>query len=753
MESRRFNTLMKMAAAKASELKQAGQTFFPSMMSAWSSWLMQLPRANYNYAAEIGDGLMSSSVMPAIQWIMRVFPEAHLMVETREGDDWVPVPDHPLLTLLAHPNEWYDGGILWMATAYAYCWFGESYWRIMASRGGRPAELWWLPPWSIYPQWPADGRQFISFYQYQPLEGPGLDLPVEEVVHFRHGIDPRNPRHGLPPLRSILREIWSDEEASSFVASLLRNAAVTSTLITPDAAAGEGALISDQQAELIKSYVTERFTGESRGLPMVLNGPLKVQRLGFAPSELDLSSVRNVAEERVCAGLGVRAAVVGYGTGLEQTRVGATMTEEVGMSWTSGLIPMQRIMGATLAHKLLPLYEDKPEIFRLDWDYRKVRALQEDEQAKATRLNTMLQGGAYRVDEWRTAMGLESEESDRVYLRQSTVVEVPQGEPMTPPMPVIPTLVQRNHAPMTAVKYAWPLITKADQRAILRLADRLEPQMQARFLEAIGQIKGQINQDILEEALRSFDPDLAMASIPWETFREAFGRDATALLREAVGQAGAAAAGALSGDLRISYTFNLVNPTAVQWAEQHAARMVRDISGRTEVAIRELVAQSLRGEWTWQQVARQVRQMVGLTERQALAVQAFEVRLRRDDIPVDRIEARVARYAEAQLRRRGEVIARTEIMTAANQGTQLSWEAAMRDGFLDRQTTYKVWIVTDDERLEPQCEALDGVEVLLHESFPGGLMQPPAHPNCRCTTGLVFHESAIAEQPLAVVAD
>jgi HK97 family phage portal protein len=323
---------------------------------------------------------------------------------------------------------------MWMVTVYDYCWFGESYWHIVQARNGQPVELWWMPPWSVIPESPADGTTFISHYTYTPLVGSPQKLSPKEVIHFRHGLNPHDPRHGLPPLRSVIREIWTDDEASNFVGSLLRNSAVASVLITPDPQAGEGAILGVEQVETIKSYISDQFTGDQRGKPLAIQGPMKVQKLSFSPQELDLSSVRNVAEERTCAALGIPAAVVGFGTGLEQTRVGATMSEENGMAWQNGLIPMQRIMGATLAQTLLPWYEpQRTDRFRLEWDYSRVAALAEDQNAKAVRLTSAVQGGWMMVSEAREAMGLESQPTDEVYLRSFATVEVPAGQPMAPP--------------------------------------------------------------------------------------------------------------------------------------------------------------------------------------------------------------------------------------------------------------------------------------------------------------------------------
>ena len=42
--------------------------------------------------------------------------------------------------------------------------------------------------------------------------------PRDQVLHFRHGLDPRNPRLGLSPIISVTREIWTDNESTDWVA-------------------------------------------------------------------------------------------------------------------------------------------------------------------------------------------------------------------------------------------------------------------------------------------------------------------------------------------------------------------------------------------------------------------------------------------------------------------------------------------------------------------------------------------------------
>lgn len=79
--------------------------------------------------------------------------------------------------------------------------------------------------------------------------------------------------------------------------------------------------------------------------------------------------------------------MVGFGTGLEQVKVGATMRELVGLAWDGCIIPTQRIISGQIEHKLLSEFEGNPERFAVDFDRSRVSALQEDENLRAPRFN------------------------------------------------------------------------------------------------------------------------------------------------------------------------------------------------------------------------------------------------------------------------------------------------------------------------------------------------------------------------------
>jgi len=103
-------------------------------------------------------------------------------------------------------------------------------------------------------------------------------------------------------------------------------------------------------------------------------------------------------------------------------------------------------------------------------------------------------------------------------------------------------------------------------------------------------------------------------------------------------------------------------------------------------------------------------------------------------------------------RYRSEMVARTEIIRASNEGAA---EAYLQSGIVEE----KVWITAHDDRLCPFCADMDGRIVGVEENFwdEGDVMQvdvgeqsyavefdygdvgvPPLHPNCRCAIGAYF---------------
>lgn len=362
-----------------------------------SSWLFTgtqqlLPRTRKDYAATVGDGLGSSVLAGPLNFLMRTFPEAPPMVQRRKGDQWEEEIEHPLVALLETPNPFYSGEVLWMCTMLDFA-RGNAYWYKVRNAAGDVIQLWWLPRHLVTPKWPQDGTTFISEYEYRP--GPKtISLPVADVAHFRFGMDPRNSRLGLDQLGAILREVGIDDEAANFTGAILENLGIIGLIVAPKE---KGQRASTEAVKETKEYLKSMFTGDKRGEPLVQGAPIDVHLLQYQMQNFDVSPIRDVVEERVCAALGLPAAVVGFGTGLQQTKVGATMKEMRQLAWTGGIIPMQRIIASELNRRdrsgqnpglLAELEARAGKRFpsRFAFDVSKVRALWEDNNEKHTRV-------------------------------------------------------------------------------------------------------------------------------------------------------------------------------------------------------------------------------------------------------------------------------------------------------------------------------------------------------------------------------
>jgi len=406
---------MSLRSVASGVLKALSRMVF-GRQGAW--WGRLLPRSGRDYSRDVGDGMSSSVIVAPVMWIARTYPEAPLCVE-RRGEI---VPDHPMAELIRNPNPYYSGHVMQMATLIDVVLKGDGYWLKVRNRTRAPIELWYAPWWMMSPKAPDDGSAYISHYEYSPLGLP-IRVEVEDVVHLRYGLDPRNIRCGLGQLTPLLREVFTDDEAAAFTATILGNAGVPGLVVSP---AESGASVTEVDKQDTKEYFKKAFGGESRGEPLVMTGPTRVEQFGFSPQQLDLAKLREIPEERVCAVLGIPAAVVGFGSGLAQTKVGATMSEMREMAYESCIIPLQRLIASDLDRQLLPDFETDSTA-RTVYDLSDVRVLQEDQNRLAMRLDTMVRGGWVTVAEARRDMRYEVLPEHEIYLRSFSSIVVPAG--------------------------------------------------------------------------------------------------------------------------------------------------------------------------------------------------------------------------------------------------------------------------------------------------------------------------------------
>lgn len=181
----------------------------------------------------------------------------------------------------------------------------------------------------------------------------------------------------------------------------------------------------------------------------------------------------------------------------------------------------------------------------------------------------------------------------------------------------------------------------------------------------------------------------------------------------------------------LGYTFNLVNPRAVAWAREHSSQFLSGVNERSQKAIQAVIAEALSAGMDPREAALLVGQALGLSEKDAAALVKYRKQLEADKNP--NVTRMTQRYANRLLRQRGENIARTETMAAANEGARQLWQDLFDRDLLNNNEWERSWLVAPDERVCPLCRPLHQKRADVDGVFEGGFQSPPRHSRCRCT--------------------
>jgi HK97 family phage portal protein len=702
-----------------------------SLPTAGTSWA-SIPRAELDYQRTIGNGRNSSVVTAPLAWIVRNWAEAVLQIRELENDGVVEaLPNHPLAQKLRMPNAEYSGTTLQKATIADYKITGNAYWIVAYDRTGRVAEIWWAPETTMTPEAlkqqdaaPSAETRQVAYYKYQPGNGQTYHIapvgvtvegtqPGLGVLHFRDGINPSDPLLGYSPLQSVLREVFTDDEASIYTASLLKNMGVPGIIVSPSESAGALPPPAAEDVKETKRAFIQATTGTRRGEPIIMTGPTKLTTFGFDPQQMNVATVRRIPEERVCGALGVQPAACGLGAVLEQAKF-ANMQQAREASWEEGILPTQRDIAETIAMRLLPLYESQPERFAVVYDTSMVRALSEDQDKIADRAIRLMTGGVITLAEARGMVGAEVEESDDVWRMPLNLIDIPRDENADAAMPAPvedednpPDLpeARRANANLAGRKEANPRLNQMQRRTLIMLRrDAL------RFASAFERDLEKAFKDLGREAAAEWrnQGGSQITGIPVKEDAAGFGARFETIIRNTLKALKLEdwAESTLGGIYKRHYTtvisetgkelaglgITVGNPDAVQVGVIRSGgtryRLV-NISKQTEDAIRSVIGDALE---------------------QSLGPQAIERLIR------ERVEGGPSRSVSARAMR----IARTEVLHAQRTSTLEFY----------RESGLYATVIASDNNLgydDEVCAARDGQEIpfTLADDWIAD-----SHPNC-----------------------
>lgn len=307
-------------------------------------------------------------------------------------------------------------------------------------------------------------------------------------------------------------------------------------------------------------------------------------------------------------------------------------------------------------------------------------------------------------------------------------------------------------------------------RAILAMAQRMEPALRAAFLRAVERLRAEVSPAALAALIQSGNVEAVLNRVlPQAKVEDAFRGVTDQAIRTIQGAAGAyaAAAPALAHPVfgAMEVRFNTLNPGTVRWLQGYETQMLQGFVATTRQSVTEAIRAGIEGGRNPLDTARSIPRAIGLTAQMERAAQNYEraltegrmrdaagygLRDRRLGHSVEPDAARVARmvqrYRERALAHRAQTIARTESIRAANAGNHLLWEQQVEEGKVQVAQLRRKWIYTADAKVRHAHRTIPSMNpegVGQRDAFRselGPIMYPgdPAASaantiNCRCT--------------------
>lgn len=338
---------------------------------------------------------------------------------------------------------------------------------------------------------------------------------------------------------------------------------------------------------------------------------------------------------------------------------------------------------------------------------------------------------------------------------------------------------------------------KLTRRQLEKLAESFEPAIRKAFLDAANDIRNQASVRIVAQMIEAGRVD-ALAEVLGvnaarfaplvEAVRTAYLRSALLAageiptLRSSVSLGGPWAA---PKGYQVAWSFDITNPQAESWLREHSSKLVTSIVEDQRNNIRAVVAEGMAIGRGPRQTAldvvgrvgvtgRRSGGIIGLTSQQAQFVANARAELsdparmanyfsrqRRDKrfdatvrkamkggkaLTPDQIDKITGRYSDKLLQLRGEVVSRTESLTAMNAAREESYRQAIEAGDLLPENVICTWGAEGGPRTRDTHAALHGQERPFGEPFqsPSGAMMmfpgdtslnagPEETIQCRCT--------------------
>ncbi|MHC1687982.1 MAG: hypothetical protein AB9879_09785 [Methanothrix sp.] len=272
---------------------------------------------------------------------------------------------------------------------------------------------------------------------------------------------------------------------------------------------------------------------------------------------------------------------------------------------------------------------------------------------------------------------------------------------------------------------------------LLRISDSFNPDLARVLPAAVDEAVKGVTPRALAEPLSLGDIVATENLIDWSEYDqhlEAY----KPLLTKVLQNSGEASATWLSDGLKLKIRFDLVDPHAVAWINQHSAELVRYVGQSSKTAIREIIQDGFVNGVTPQQMALRIEQHIGLDPARSRSLAKYRAALLEGGVPQGEVDKLTDQFSDRLLKARGLAIAVNESLEAMGQGAYENTRQAVFRGVLDPAVWEGYRIITPDDRLCDRCRIYAKETRILPDGVYASTGRTTAkiHVSCRCCEGL-----------------
>lgn len=243
---------------------------------------------------------------------VRLIAEAAAAVPLICQDEARRYDQHPVVALLRRPNPGQGRAELLEALFGQLLLSGNGYVEAVgAGADGLPQELHVLRSdrMAVVPGpdgWPVAYEYSLARRKLR-FDMAGSPDPICHIRSFH----PADDHYGLSPLQAAAVALDVHNSASAWSKALLDNAARPSGAIVYKGQDGQGVLTPEQYERLVSEMEANHQGARNAGRPMLLEGGLDWQPMGFSPSDMEFHETKQTAAREIAQAFGVPPMLVG----------------------------------------------------------------------------------------------------------------------------------------------------------------------------------------------------------------------------------------------------------------------------------------------------------------------------------------------------------------------------------------------------------------------------------------------------------